>query len=71
MNGYEGTGRALSLKLINQLRVESATSSTGSEEQVRRKRIGVVPVKGLCLPALVSKENGVTYSELVPALSRI
>ena len=32
VNGYEGTGRALSLKLIEQLRQRSSSTSTGGND---------------------------------------
>lgn len=37
INGYEGTGRSLSLKLIQQLRQQSSSFSGGSNVEIRKQ----------------------------------
>lgn len=40
INGYEGTGRSLSLKLIKQLREQSSSKATNSETQIADRSTG-------------------------------
>nr|XP_018667185.1 RNA cytidine acetyltransferase [Ciona intestinalis] len=40
INGYEGTGRSLSLKLVKQLRIQSATRNTATTKQTTASPLG-------------------------------